>query len=94
MIREHFSPTRLSTWVQLNEITLHGVSISQRDHGCAVTAVESLTAKKPLLMKVPKGLILSQQAVSLHAKSDHHLREVLDATDDFAKVSRLDLDIA
>lgn len=40
---------------------------------------------EPLLV-VPKELIISRQNIELLAKSDRHLREVLEATGDFGRV--------
>ena len=41
-----------------------------------------------ILLTVPKDLVLSQSLVEEHAKSDRHLREILEAVGDFGKVGR------
>ncbi|KAG5204509.1 SET domain-containing protein 8 [Trichophyton interdigitale] len=68
------------------------------DKGSAVLAIGSPDSQEPILdepglepeilMKVPPDLILSQERVETHAKSDKHLKDVLDAVGDFGKGSR------
>ena len=73
------------------------------DKGSAVLAIGSPNSQEPILdepglepeilMKVPPDLILSQERVETHAKSDKHLKDVLDAVGDFGKVSALALPV-
>lgn len=73
------------------------------DKGSAVLAIGSPDSQEPILdepglepeilMKVPPDLILSQERVETHAKSDKHLKDVLDAVGDFGKVSALALPV-
>ena len=58
-------------------------AIPSRGTGLAVTA--SVAEKAPLML-VPKDLILSMEQVWIHAKADRHLREVLEAMGDYARV--------
>ena len=91
MLREHLQIAELSAWMQLNNIELHGVDILHGQKGAAVTAVQNLTDQDPLLMRIPRELILTLDTVWLYAKSDQHLLEVLKAAGAFAKVLSIDL---
>lgn len=56
-----------------------------RGSGLLMTAESS--ADNPLLMKVPNELVLSLENVWIYAKSDRYLRQVLEATGDYSRVS-------
>lgn len=93
MRRQTLPITALPVWAQLNGIDFHGVGIERLvdhgiDKGSAVVARRELSRKEEneRLMLVPKDLILSLEAVGNYAKSDKHLREVLEAVGDSARV--------
>jgi hypothetical protein len=84
-------------WAEFNGITFNGVHIGPltgyEDRGSTVIAKRQLTAgKEGALITVPRDLILSRQNIEVFAKSDQHLKEILEALGDFGRVSgHLDL---
>ena len=86
MHRQILSLDVLSAWAQVNRVAYNGISICaipNRGTGLAVTA--SVAEKTPLML-VPKDLILSLEQVWIHAKADRHLRQVLEAMGEYARV--------
>ena len=85
------STTSLRSWTVIHDIELNNIDIGTlpglESKGSAIKAQNALTGplEKPLMI-VPRELILSLQSVQLHAKSDRHLRDVLDASGDFGRV--------
>ncbi|KAJ4313258.1 hypothetical protein N0V94_007031 [Neodidymelliopsis sp. IMI 364377] len=83
----------LPTWATFHGVTFNGIKIGPlpgfENRGSTVIADRDLEGGKvePLLV-VPKELIISRQNVELFAKSDRHLREVLEATGDFGRTTR------
>ncbi|KAF2628360.1 SET domain-containing protein [Macroventuria anomochaeta] len=83
----------LPTWATFHGVTFNGIKVGPlpgfEDRGSTVIADRELEGGKvePLLV-VPKELIISRQNVELFAKSDRHLREVLEATGDFGRTTR------
>lgn len=81
----------LPTWATFNGVKFNGVKVGPlpgyEDRGSTVIADEKLQGgeAEPLLV-VPKELIISRQNIELIAKSDHHLRELLEALGDFGRV--------
>jgi hypothetical protein len=81
----------LPTWATFHGVTFNGIKIGPlpgfEDRGSTVIADRELEGGKvePLLV-VPKELIISRQNIEVFAKSDRHLREVLEATGDFGRV--------
>ena len=85
--------TALPVWAKLNGIEFDGVGIERLtddgvDKGSAVVARKQfpVTEENEPLMLVPRDMILSLEAVWNYAKSDKHLREVLEAMGDYARV--------
>lgn len=82
----------LKPWADLNDVTFNAITVGPlpgfEQRGSTVIAAEDLSAgnAEPLMI-IPRDLVLSQEAVRLHAKSDQHLREVLDALAEFGRVS-------
>lgn len=78
----------ISAWAKVNGISLNGVTISQLtgDRGLGVVGDGGNSDKTGPLMLVPADLILSVQSVFIFAKSDQHLREVLEASGDYSRV--------
>jgi hypothetical protein len=81
----------LPAWASFNGVKFNGVKVGPlpgyEDRGSTVIADETLQGgdAEPLLV-VPKDLIISRQNIELLTKSDHHLRELLDALGDFGRV--------
>ncbi|PVI05271.1 SET domain-containing protein [Periconia macrospinosa] len=85
---EGFSP-----WANFNGIRFAGVKIGPlpgfEHRGSTVIADTKLVSgEADALLTVPKELILSRQNIELIAKSDQHLREVLQSLDDFGRTTR------
>jgi hypothetical protein len=79
-------------WAEFNGIKFNGVQIGPlpgfEHRGSTVIAKRQLTAgKEDALIVVPGDLILSRQNIEGFAKSDQHLKEVLNALGDFGRVS-------
>lgn len=101
MRRQTLPITALPVWAKLNGIELHGVGIERLtdhgvDKGSALVAKRKFTRKEEneLLMVVPKDMILSLEAVGNYAKSDRHLREVLEAAGDYARVRKSSVQVS
>jgi hypothetical protein len=81
----------LPAWATFNGVKFNGVKVGplpdHEDRGSTVIATEKLRANdaEPMLV-VPKELVISRQSIQLIAKSDHHLRELLEALGDFGRV--------
>lgn len=88
MHRETLPIDQLAVWTRLNNVEFKGVRIvalhGNRGSGLVTTAE---TTDDSWLMTVPNDLILSLENVWVYAKSDKHLREVLEATGDYSRVS-------
>ncbi|KAF4314588.1 hypothetical protein GTA08_BOTSDO01551 [Botryosphaeria dothidea] len=80
----------LPPWGELNDVTFNGISVGLlpgfEQRGSTVIAARDLSAgdAEPLMI-IPRDLVLSQEAVRVHAKSDQHLRQVLDALAEFGR---------
>ena len=82
----------LSAWMNLNGVELYGVSIVSLPGGRGFGLIlnnggHARDPQNSVLMKIPNDLILSLENVWIYAKADHHLREVLEAVGEFARVS-------
>lgn len=93
MNRQILTAVSAAQWAQLNNVELNGIEISKLpgSKGFGIVAKHDIADENPILMTVPKDLILSLENVWLYAKSDRHLQEVLNAVGDFARVWRLPL---
>lgn len=83
----------LRPWAELNGVSFDGVNVGQipgsPDKGCGVVAAKNLKGGDGgLLMVIPRDLVLSLKGVELQAKADKHLRELLDALGDYARVGQ------
>lgn len=84
----------LPTWATFHGVTFHSIKIGPlagfEERGSTVIAQKELegSSVEPLLV-VPKELIISRANIELFAKSDHHLREVLEAIGDFGRVREI-----
>ncbi|KAI4174197.1 MAG: hypothetical protein LQ346_008274 [Caloplaca aetnensis] len=90
MRQEYLPSTALQTWADLNDIHLNGVRIGQisNDRGLGVIATAESLEGPAILMTVPPHLILSLDNVWIYAKSDPHLKEVLDAVGEYSQTAR------
>jgi hypothetical protein len=81
----------LPAWATFNGVKFNGVKVGPlpgyENRGSTIIADEKLQGgvAEPMLV-VPNELIISRQNIGLLAKSDHHLREVLEALGDFGRV--------
>lgn len=89
-MRQASSPLRyLPTWADLNGVRFNGVAVSRMPNGKGTGLIATTELSKPdaVLMTVPQALILSLENVWLFAKSDRHLREVLEAVGGYSRVA-------
>lgn len=98
MKREYYPTDSLSAWLRLNGVTENGVAFQNvssvddgLDKGTSIVATEARTSMESdtepeILFRVPSELVLSLEAVHGYAKSDQHLREVLEAVGGFGTV--------
>lgn len=81
----------LKEWASLTQTSFRGIevgpldAVEEKGSGIKVIASELAAEQNPLMI-VPAELILSKGNIELHAKSDKHLRDVLDAVGAFGKV--------
>ena len=88
MRRQILGVETLSTWARLNHVVFEGIAVTDipsRGYGLIVTAEKD--EESAVLVTVHKDLILSLENVWVLAKADQHLREVLHAVGDYARVS-------
>lgn len=85
---EKLPVSAIPAWVKVNGISFNGVTISKLtdDRGLGVIGDGGNSYRTGPLMLVPADLILSAQNVFTFAKSDKHLREILEAAGDYSKV--------
>lgn len=82
----------LPRWAAFHGVAFNGVKVGPlpgfEDRGSTVIAQRDLEggSAEPLLV-IPKELIISRQNIELFAKSDRHLRELLESLGDFGRVS-------
>ncbi|KAL1592807.1 hypothetical protein SLS60_011223 [Paraconiothyrium brasiliense] len=83
----------LPTWANFHGVKFNGIKVGPlpgfEERGSTVIASRELIGEEEEpLMTIPKDLILSKQNIELMAKSDQHLRELLQALDDFGRTTR------
>lgn len=100
MRRDYLPIETLPSWAKLNSVSADGVAFRKlyaddgTDKGSAIVATEQkgngldTDEAEATLLKVPSELVLSLELVHQHAKTDHYLREVLEAVGDFGRVCR------
>ena len=78
----------LKAWARLNGAIFNNVTIqSLAERGSGVVATADIDdSGGNVLMLIPQDLVLSRELVWQFAKSDQHLRMVLEAVGDFARV--------
>jgi hypothetical protein len=81
----------LEQWSTFNGVEYHGIRVGvvegHEDRGSAIRTIGVLDQAETPLMRVPRELIVSKENVYLQAKSDQHLRQILEAVGDFGQVS-------
>lgn len=88
------SVTQLEPWAKLNDSKLHGIKIEPNivvdgiDKGGGLVATSDHSSED-VLLDVAGDLILTRERVLLEAKADRHLRELLDALQDFIQVGHI-----
>ena len=86
------STLQLQAWSQLNDVRFHDCGITASiitDDG--INKGGGLLANgrhepTDLLLSIPQDLILSKEAVMQSAKTDFHLRELVEALEDYIQV--------
>ena len=89
MHRETLPIDQLGAWARLNNVDISGVKTTtlQGNKGSGLVATTKRSTSNPLIMTVPNDLILSVDNVWLYAKADQHLRQTLEATGCYSRVS-------
>ena len=95
MRRRKLPIEQLQAWAILNGVRFNDTTVKVDDRskddskGAGVFAVVDLENShdhEGIVLHVPHDLVLSKELVIDYAKSDHHLKEVLEATGDFGRV--------
>ncbi|KAF2087321.1 SET domain-containing protein [Saccharata proteae CBS 121410] len=82
----------LKPWAKLNNVQFNGITVGPlpglEQNGSTVIAERDLSGgdEEPL-MRIPRDLVLSLEGVREYAKSDRHLREVLEALGEFGQLA-------
>ena len=88
MRRETLPLETLATWAKLNGVSFNRVEVAplpgSRGSGLVVTSQRNI--EDSTLVKVPKDLVLSLENVWIYAKSDKHLKDVIKAVGEYARV--------
>jgi hypothetical protein len=96
MRRRYLPIEQLEAWAKLNGVRFNHTRVErittpdgqQKGAGVFITEdFETTPDHEAILLSVPHELILSKDLVHDYAKSDVHLREVLEAVGEFGRVS-------
>lgn len=89
MHRQTLPVDQLVAWNRLNNVESDGIKITalQGIRGSGLVTTAERSTDNSLLMTVPNNIVLSLENVWIYAKSDKHLRQVLEATGDYSRVS-------
>lgn len=89
MRRTELPISDLPAWTKLNDVTLYDISVQDVEHkGFGFIADRALSSEEafiPMLLRVPKDLILSAEAVKKHAHVDKHFNDLLTAAGDVVR---------
>ncbi|KAL8931689.1 MAG: hypothetical protein Q9211_006794 [Gyalolechia sp. 1 TL-2023] len=91
MRRFYLPPLALRAWARLNDVQSNGITfnhILSDERGLGVSVITEPLRDETVLLKVPESLVLSLENVWIYAKSDPHLKEVLDAVGEYAQTAR------
>lgn len=87
MHRETLPSSQLAAWTRFNNVESNGVMITTVQGNRGLGLVATAESNDPLLMTVPSELVLSLENVWIYAKSDRYLRQILEATGNYSRVS-------
>lgn len=89
----HLPIAALDSWSKLNGVQFEHVAVQRlsgaEEKGSALAAITHISNADRPYITVPRDLVLSQEAVRLHAKADIHLRDLLEAAGDLCHVGKL-----
>ena len=90
MRRELLPVTALHAWADLNGIDCTGVQVRQMpdERGLGMITTVEDPGKAAYLVSVPPHLFLTLENIWVFAKSDEHLREVLNAVGEYSRTAR------
>ncbi|KAL8986468.1 MAG: hypothetical protein Q9177_004179 [Variospora cf. flavescens] len=90
MRRQYLPPTALKTWADLNNIERNGVTVAPtlKGRGLGVLTTAEGLQNEAVLITVPLHLVLSLENVWIYAKSDQHLKQVLDSVGEYSQSAR------
>ena len=88
MRREVLPVQALPMWAKLNGVDFNGVEVTPLpgSRGSGLVTRAQRNDRSPILITVPTDLVLSLENVWISAKSDEHLKEVLEAVGEYARV--------
>ena len=88
MRRAHTSIDNLPQWVESYGVELNKVSISKLGHSCGCGIFADTVIQQPArpFIVVPPELVINVDRVWDCSRKDLHLREILEANGEFAKV--------
>ena len=99
IMRRHYLPIeQLRAWATLNDVKFNGTHVERitnpdgQHEGAGLFAARDFEAShdfETILLSVPHELVLSVDLVHGYAKSDGHLRDVLEAVGEFGRVGKM-----
>jgi len=85
----HLPSASLDSWSSLHNVQFDGITVdvasTAPEKGLALLTTSSHHEAQRPLLSVPRNLVLSKDAVEIHAKVDVHLREILSAVGDLSQ---------
>ena len=85
MYRDTLPISQLTAWSRLNNVEMQVKVVAlQGERGSGLVAERPID--NPILLTIPHDLILSPENVWMYAKSDKHLRQVLEITGEYSRV--------
>jgi hypothetical protein len=87
----------LPDWARLHDVSYHDVNFETTEHkgaGLVATTGFSESQSDKDLLRIPRELILSQDAVDEYSKVDHNFKELLDLAGRQVRTPTLDICIA
>lgn len=84
MRRTELSISALPAWAKLNEALFYDIRVENIEgRGLGLVAERSLTSEEtfdvPILLRIPRDLVLSAETIVEHTRVDKHFRELLSA---------------
>lgn len=89
MRSEKLPISTLPVWAELNNVTSSSIQVAPIVDGKGLGLISSAEILKgnEVLVTVPQDLVLSLERVWVLAKSDTHLREVLESVGEYSRVA-------